>query len=53
MARKKKEIKMTRVCEKCGAHQKPDPKKSNENWNVYPTDELCKCGGKFVMKFEE
>jgi hypothetical protein len=40
----KKEIK--RICDKCGAEQKPNKKKSNKNWTCYG-NEKCKCGGKF------
>ncbi len=53
MPRKRKEFKMISVCEKCGKLQKPDLEKSNKNWIVYPCNEVCECGGKFVMKFDE
>lgn len=53
MARKKKKYqKMIRYCEKCGVLQKPDEKESNENFNDYPTNVLCECGGRFVTRFE-
>lgn len=53
MARKKKNTKkMIRCCEKCGALQKPDEKKSNENWIVYDCNATCECGGKFLIKYE-
>lgn len=53
MARKKKKYpKMVRYCEKCGALQKPDEKKSNENWKVFDCKEKCECGGKFVTRYE-
>ena len=53
MPRKRKEFKMISVCEKCGKLQKPDLEKSNKNWIVYSCNEVCECGGKFVMKFDE
>lgn len=53
MARKKNKYpKMIRYCEKCGALQKPDEKKSNENWEVFDCNVKCECGGKFVTRYE-
>ena len=53
MAKKKKKYpKMVKKKEKCGALQKPDEKKSNENWKVFDCKEKCECGGKFVTRYE-
>lgn len=38
-------------CNKCGKVAPIDKKMSNENWIVYKTKELCKCGGKFKIDF--
>ena len=38
------------LCNKCGKEQPRDEKQSNENWNVYPTNQSCNCGGKFYIK---
>lgn len=51
MPRKKAEVKIKMICEKCGKPQKPSADKSTTNWNVYDCYEKCECGGKFVMKF--
>ena len=36
-------------CEKCGKPQQKNEKMSNGNWNVYDSNEICECGGKFVL----
>ena len=46
---KKKKPPFERRCNKCGAKQEPDLKKSNKNWKCYG-NEKCKCGGKFEIK---
>ena len=53
MPRKKAEVKIKMICEKCGKPQKPSADKSTTNWNVYDCHEKCECGGKFVTKFED
>lgn len=35
MSRKKAEVKIKMICEKCGKPQKPSADKSTTNWNVY------------------
>lgn len=44
-----KEPKIEFKCEKCGKPQPRDEKKSNGNWDVFPCNQKCECGGKFVM----
>lgn len=51
--KKRKEIKMLSVCNKCGKLQKRNEEKSNENWDVYDCKAKCECGGKFVTKWIE
>jgi hypothetical protein len=33
-------------CNKCSIVQNPDPKQSNNNWDVFPNVK-CVCGGSF------
>lgn len=42
-----KELKIERKCEKCGKPQPKDEKMSNKNWDVYPCNQKCECGGTF------
>lgn len=50
MARKKSNIKMVTVCDKCGKQPPVDEDNSNENWVVYKTSTLCECGGHWTCK---
>ena len=38
------------VCDKCGELMPVDKKKSSKNWTAYK--ELCKCGGKQTLSFD-
>lgn len=40
-----------RACEKCGKPQPKNKKESNRNWNVYDSNILCECGGKFGFMY--
>lgn len=41
--------KIEMLCEVCRKKQKPDPNRSNDNFNVYNTGEKCECGGNFTL----
>lgn len=41
-------IKMEFKCEKCGKSQPRNEKESNENWDVYDSNQKCECGGEFA-----
>lgn len=45
-------IKMEFKCDKCGKPQPKNEKESNENWNVYDSNQMCECGGKFARYFD-
>lgn len=51
--KKRKSIKMIRICNKCGKPQPKNEKESNENWNVFDCNVKCDCGGDFVTEFIE
>ena len=53
MARKKSQIEIVCVCDRCGKHPPIDEDKSNENWVVYITKEPCECGGHWSHKIIE
>lgn len=42
-------IEMEFKCEKCGKPQPRNEKESSKNWNSYDCNQVCECGGKFVM----
>lgn len=37
------------ACNKCGKPQLKNEKQSNNNWEVYPANQKCECGGKFTL----
>ena len=50
MARKKSNINIMLVCDKCGKQPPVDEENSNENWVAYKVSEPCECGGHWVHK---
>ena len=40
--------KIEMICPKCGTPPSTDPKKSNKNWKVYPTN-CAMCGAKLKL----
>ena len=53
MARKKSNIKMVTVCNKCGKQAPVDEDNSNENWVAYKISTPCECGGHWTCKIVE
>lgn len=52
MAKKKKaDLDMTPVCNKCGKVAPIDKEKSNSNWIFYNTENpWCECGGRWTAR---
>lgn len=48
--KKRKDMDMTPICEKCHKIAPINYEMSNDNWIVYDVKEPCECGGKFRAK---
>ena len=53
MARKKSNIEIVLVCDKCGKPPQVDEEHTNENWVAYKVSTPCECGGHWTHKIVE